>query len=461
MKTTLKIILFIFLSFTSTKVFSESPYLFRYDYSIFKGSEGKSIIEFYYSFYKKGLVFSYQEGQYSAEAQIDIDIFRQGSDDPVFAQTYKIPAIVPDTAGAVLDNNLVGQINYQVEPGDYTLRVIATDANNSLYADTILSDISVSSMTNGLSLSDIELATDILNSSDSKSIFYKNTLEVVPNPNNMYGNNMGKLYYYFELYGIKPGEITDDFYILSEIKDQNRERVFLKNVKKISDLSSSDIVQYGSFEIDSLPTSGYILSVAIVDSKNKQRLVKEKKFYTYNSGISEDMDMSGSDDYLKSPYPRMREDLLDKEFEITSYIRSSQETQAFNDLTNINEKRKFMYEFWKRRDNNQSTPQNEFKIDYINRVLQADASFKEQGREGWLTDRGRIFVLYGKPDDIERYSFEANQKSHEIWTYEKLEGGVMCVFIERPPEGSGFFDLVHSTIRGEIRNDNWESDLNY
>ncbi len=462
MKKTLKIF-FLTLLFASysTSAFSESPYLFRYDYSVFKGSEGKSIVEFYYSFYKKGLVFIYNDGTYTAEAQIDIDIFKKGTNDLVFAQTYKIPAVIEDTSRAELDNNLVGQLNYQIEPGEYVLKVIASDSHNPVYADTITNDITIANMQDGLLLSDLQLSTGISTGSDPSSIFYKNTLEVVPNPNNLYGNNMEELYYYFELYGITPGVLTDDFYILSEIKDLNKERVFLKNVKKMSGVESQDIVQYGSFEIDSLPTAPYVLSVSIIDSKNTPRVTKEKTFHTYNSGITEDIDLTGSDDYLKSTYSKMREDLIDKEFEITSYIRTTQETRAFEELSNINDKRKFLYEFWKRRDDNPATPQNEYKIEYINRVLQADASFKEQGREGWKTDRGRIYVIYGKPDDIERFSFEANQKSHEVWTYEKIEGGAICVFVERPPEGSGFFDMVHSTLRTELRNDNWENDLNY
>lgn len=462
MKKTFKII-FVTLLYVSffNNAFSESPYLFRYDYSVFKGKDGKSIVEFYYSFYKKGLVYTSNDGKYSAEAQIDIDIFKKGTQDLVFTQTYKIPAIVTDTSGNELDNNLVGQLNYQIDPGEYSLRIIASDAFNSLHADTINTELFIGNMQDSLMLSDIQLSSEISNSTDPSSIFYKNTLEVVPNPNNLYGNNMGKLFYYFELYGIRPEVLTDDFYILSEIKDLNREKVFLKNIKKISKVDSEDIVQFGSFDVDSLPTAPYILSVSIIDSKNTPRISKEKTFHTYNSGISVDVDISGSDDYLKSTYPRMREDLLDKEYEITSYIRSSQETKAYESFTNINDKRKFLYEFWKSRDAIPSTPQNEFKIEYINRVLQADATFKEQGREGWKTDRGRIYVLHGKPDDIERFPFEANMKSHEIWTYEKIEGGAICVFVERPPEGSGFFDMVHSTIRGELRNDNWENDLDY
>jgi GWxTD domain-containing protein len=461
MKNITKITFLVFFVLYSNISFPDTRFNFRYDYSLFKGVEGKSIVEFYYSFYKKGLIFNFTDGNYNAQAKIDMDIFKKGSNELVFSQTYLIPTSVSDTSGNNLDNNLVGQLNYQIEPGEYTVKIYASDANNSLNIDSASTDLIAENFATGLKISEIELSSDIITNGDDKSIFYKNTLEVIPNPNSIYGNNMDKLYYYFELYGINTANISDEFYILTEIKDPNKENIFLKSVKKFPSITSEDIVQHGNFTIDSLPTSKYILSISIVDNKNTVKTSREKSFWIYNSNITQDFNVSEDEEFLRSPYASMREDLIDKEYEITTYIRTDRESNIYSKLTSLGEKRKFMYDFWKNRDESPSTPQNEFKIDFVTRVLEADATFKEPYREGWKTDRGRIYVLYGKPDDIERFSFEANKKSHEIWTYEKLEGGATCVFVERNPEGSGYFDLVHSTIRSEIRNDNWESELNY
>lgn len=461
MKNIIKVLFVVIFVLYSNSLFSDNRFNFQYDYSLFKGAEGNSIVEFYYSFYKKGLVFTFADGNYNAQAKIDMDIFKKSTNELVFSQTYLIPTSVSDTSGSNLDNNLVGQLNYQIEPGEYVMKIYASDANNSFNVDSTTTELSAESFGAGLKISEIELSSDIIINGDNKSIFYKNTLEVIPNPNSIYGNNMNTFYYYYELYGLNPENISDEFYILSEIKDPNKENIFLKNVKKVPSITSEDIVQYGSFMIDSLPTSKYILSISIVDNKNTVKTTRDKSFWIYNSNISQDFTVSDDEEFLRSPYANMREDLLEKEYEITTYIRTDRESNIYDKLTNIGEKRKFMYDFWKNRDTNPSTPQNEFKIDYVTRVLEADATFKEPYREGWKTDRGRIYVLYGKPDDIERFSFEANKKSHEIWTYEKVEGGATCVFVERNPEGSGYFDLIHSTIRTEIRNDNWESELNY
>ncbi len=438
---------------------SKAAFNFEYSLGIFKGSDGKSILEVYYSFYKKGLAYSESDGKFNAEAKIDIDIYNLENNELISSETYKIANQETDTS--VLDNNLVGQINYHIPPGKYKIVVNAYDSVDETKSRKDEREFVVVDFITGPVLSDIELATLITKSTDDKSIFYKNTLEVVPNPNSIFGNNINELYYYFELYGLNPDNITDEYFILIEIKNLNKDNVYYKTLKKLSRNNAEDIVQFGSFMIDSLQTDKYLLEVTVVDSKNNEKTRSERSFWVYNSNIVQNFDASENSDFLRSNYANMREDLVEKEFEITTYIRTASETATYNKLTNLNDKRKFMYEFWLRRDPNSSTPQNEYKIDYVKRVLEADASFKEQTREGWQTDRGRIYVLYGRPDDIERYPFEANKKQHEIWRYEKLEGGAICVFVERPPEGSGFFDLVHSTIRTEIRNDNWESDLNY
>ena len=462
MKTIVKTaFLIFFLCVSLNSSVADNIFNFSIDYSVFKGQDGKSIVEFYYSFYKKRLIFSNSGSEYTAQAKIDLDIFKKGTDELVFSQTYMIPTTVTDTSGTNLDNNLVGQLNYQISPGDYTVKISASDANNSENVESAVIELTAEDFNTGLKISDIELSTDILSSGDKESIFYKNTLEVVPNPDGIYGNNINKLYYYFEIYGLTPQNITDEFYILAEITNPNKDNIFIKNVKKITSLSSEDIVQEGSFQIDSLPTAKYILLVSVIDNKNSTRFTREKQFWVYNSGITQDFSFSGEEEFLKSPYATMREDLVEKEYEITSYIRTDKEKNVYNKLTDINDKRKFMFDFWKIRDDNPATLENEFKIEYVKRILEADASFKEPYKEGWKTDRGRIYVLFGKPDDIERFPFEANKKSYEVWTYDKLEGGATCVFVERKPEGSGYFDMVHSTLRGEFRNDNWENELNY
>ncbi len=80
------------------------------------------------------------------------------------------------------------------------------------------------------------------------------------------------------------------------------------------------------------------------------------------------------------------------------YIITKKENRLFLELPDT-EKDKFIQEFWKKRDPYPTTEENEFKIEYHNRIEQANELFISEGRPGWVTDRGQIYILFGPPMD--------------------------------------------------------------
>lgn len=66
--------------------------------------------------------------------------------------------------------------------------------------------------------------------------------------------------------------------------------------------------------------------------------------------------------------------------------------------------------------------------------------------------------MYGNPDEIDRHPNETDSKPYEVWSYNSLEGGVTFDFIDRT--GFGDYQLVNSTERNEIHDDNWQQYLN-
>ncbi len=96
-----------------------------------------------------------------------------------------------------------------------------------------------------------------------------------------------------------------------------------------------------------------------------------------------------------------RLDPASEEFlDITQYIISESERKVFLELPPW-ERENFIEDFWKRRDPFPQTPVNEFKELYMKRIETANKLFTK-GRKGYLTDRGRIYVLFGPPDEVIR-----------------------------------------------------------
>jgi GWxTD domain-containing protein len=80
------------------------------------------------------------------------------------------------------------------------------------------------------------------------------------------------------------------------------------------------------------------------------------------------------------------------------YIIKKQEKKRFFSLVTAEQRKEFIADFWKKRDPDLSTDENEFKIEYYKLIEEANHLFKGEGEEGWLTDRGRVYILLGPPD---------------------------------------------------------------
>ena len=124
------------------------------------------------------------------------------------------------------------------------------------------------------------------------------------------------------------------------------------------------------------------------------------------------------------------------------YIITGQEKKAFLSLP-PSERAGFIEEFWKRRDLDPSTETNEYKIEYLKRIAEAKHLFPEGGTSGWLTDRGRIYILLGPPEQREVYpQGEQNFRwPRELWRY----GFYEILFVDSRFNGN--FELVPESAR--------------
>ena len=116
------------------------------------------------------------------------------------------------------------------------------------------------------------------------------------------------------------------------------------------------------------------------------------------------------------------------------YIIADEEKSVFASLTTEDEKERFIEQFWRRRDPDPRTVINEFKEEHYRRIAYANERF-HSGKEGWRSDRGRIYIIHGEPAEIESYaagSFydrefdqgggETTVYPFERWRYRHLDG---------------------------------------
>ncbi|HEX2918932.1 MAG TPA: GWxTD domain-containing protein, partial [Edaphobacter sp.] len=116
------------------------------------------------------------------------------------------------------------------------------------------------------------------------------------------------------------------------------------------------------------------------------------------------------------------------------WIITDQEIQAFKSLSNDEERDQFIEQFWLRRNPNPDSPDNEYRDEHYRRIAYANEHFAA-GKPGWKTDRGHIYIAYGKPDSIDSHPSGGNYERpmdegggntstypFEVWHYRYLQG---------------------------------------
>ena len=116
------------------------------------------------------------------------------------------------------------------------------------------------------------------------------------------------------------------------------------------------------------------------------------------------------------------------------WIITDEEARAFRTLSNDEERDAFIEQFWLRRNPNPDSPENEFREEHYRRIAYANEHFAA-GKPGWKTDRGHIYISFGKPDSIDAHPSggsyqrpmdegggETSTFPFEVWNYRYLEG---------------------------------------
>ncbi len=157
---------------------------------------------------------------------------------------------------------------------------------------------------------------------------------------------------------------------------------------------------------------------------------------------------------VKPELKKAYRDWLDKD---VTYVITDEEKKAFKKLATDDERERFIEDFWRRRDPDPDTDENEFKEEYYERIAYANENFAS-GIPGWKTDRGRIWIMYGKPDGREthpmggsydRPSYEGGGNTStypfETWFYRYIPGvgsGIEIEFVD--PTGSGEYRIARN-----------------
>jgi GWxTD domain-containing protein len=155
----------------------------------------------------------------------------------------------------------------------------------------------------------------------------------------------------------------------------------------------------------------------------------------------------------------LSEDELDAAAEVLEVIAKPSELAVYkargDGALSVSAKRQFLIQFWAERDLDRSTPINETRLAFYDAIEFANVNFAESGRNarpGWKTDRGRIFVKHGVPQDRTAFAPADRAPAFEIWRYTQ---GRMRYYIFADQNNLGTFRLVKTNDLQESSSPNW------
>jgi GWxTD domain-containing protein len=443
-----KIFLFVLaLYFTAA---AQEQFKVDFDYAKFNYDDSSSYVEIYYSFYQPELTVELNSAnQQNIGGQLHIKMTDQLTDSIIIDKSYQFSNILES---ADSQKSLTGNLGFLVPVGTYLVQLKGEDGNDSTRIDSTSFELTVVQPPARYWISDIELASSIKESENQNSLFYKNTYEVVPNPSSIYGEPLPVLYFYSEIYNVDK-DISAANLKVEQILLNSQNNVFTRKTKYIPRANTS-VVEVGALNISKAPSGIYLLVLAVSDTIQGQTIYSSKRIFVYNPSILDTSSNVAMDqNVMSSEFASMSDEELDEVFAFSKYVASSAEISQWNKMEEAEAKRVFIFNFWKARDDNINTPVNEGKRDYFQRVERANQQFGTMQKKGWRTDRGRVFITYGEPSEVERYPNQVDTKPYEIWQYDQIDGGVIFIFADMT--GFSDYQLVHSTHRNELRDDNW------
>jgi GWxTD domain-containing protein len=320
-------------------------------------------------------------------------------------------------------------------PGSYNISIVVSDPKG-VSAGTLESDFDVKQIDdNSFSLSDVQLVFKTEDETEN-NLFRKAGKNVFPNVWRRYGVLNPKLTFYYEVYGIDTTvsePLLVDYTIIDEAK---------AIAKKISAIElkregkQRSVLQ--ALDISNLSSSLYNLEIIVTDSKSDKRTTQNKKF-----------EVIQFDRYSSSQ--SLSEEDIELFDELFSYIAEDIEYNQYKKF-NDSEKGNFILNYWKSKDPNPSTPENEYLLKIIEKFNYANKNFSWSDQPGWKSDRGRVLIKYGMPTNIESHQSEPNTVPYEIWIYQ-LEKNYSFVFADRRTTGK--YTLIHSDMIGEVSDPSW------
>ncbi|MBK8490310.1 MAG: GWxTD domain-containing protein [Saprospirales bacterium] len=350
---------------------------------------------------------------------------------------------------------------YSLAPGQYELEVTMQDVNLAENTSTYRTNFSIDYQGEGVMQSDVQLLSSV-EATGEEGPFVKNGFHMEPLPYNFYGKNAEKLILYNEIYQTDQA-LGDDFmvsYLIDKIDGNGNVEPVLVGHKRRTPAPVSVLLL--NLDISQLESGNYRLAVEVRNRHKDLLSRKEVSFQRSNPYLRVEAENLPSAVLEEEFVGKLSEGDLIYSLKAIAPVVSSDETEWLNQLIKEGSpeaKRLYLFSYWsKKNPNNPDIPY----LEYMEIAKALDQMYHSGFGYGFETDRGYVYLKYGRPDDMLKEDNDPAAPPYEIWVYNSFpvtnQTNVRFIFYN-PSLAPNDFQLLHSTARGELNNPQWEIQL--
>ncbi len=401
-----------------------------------------------------------EDKRYEADVLINVDVIQ--NDEVKYNLHYILAS--ETFADSVVDGRPdFGDIrNLPVENGDYYLSFSFKDLHGDTTAINYIDYISVHFPKDSVCTSGIDLLSEVRDAQPG-DFYTRYGLSMTPLFFNYAGENMYNLSYSMEVYNTEKifGK-GKKFLVKSYIEFLENHRLANPQAIQITEIKTAPVaLAFGRFNIYQIASGNYNVVTEVMDMDSTVYCVNRCFFQRSNPGMSLQLetyntvsventfvaaitDKKQMEDYVASLYPiasSMERDFFDKRMKKVDF-----------DML-----QKFFYSFWLTRD--PKDPEGAW-LAYQKQVDFVQKAFGSKLVKGYRTDRGRVFLQYGPPNDIKDAPFDPATYPYQIWHYYHLQDQNNVKFVFWcPAEVTNDYELLHSDKIDEVSDPSWQMKL--
>lgn len=344
-----------------------------------------------------------------------------------------------------------------LKPGLYKLDLILTDLNTTNEPIQTFQEIKIDDLANKFNISNLEPA-EIIFKTNEENAFSKAGYDIIPRISNYYSVNDESIPFYFEIYQPNSKD-TITVGLIQKVKNVKTQ----EEIESLSRLTRIELTEVKPIirvlDILTLPSGDYELELTLLSKENKELAKTSYFFERFNNNfevvvenknlvIDPKFQASISNDSLK--------------YYIASLIPIANPMEVKNIIKVLKMKndeyhRKYIQAFWETLAEGKDA--YEAWIKYKAQVQLVERVYHTTNVYGHATDRGRVYLRYGAPNNIITREISSAELPFEVWRYDKIQQYSNRKFIFYDPQLLGNYVLLHSDMYGEVKNNRWQQFL--